>query len=343
MWRSLVVLLLLAMPGLAAPTSSGNAKLDEARRLFDDLELEKAARALAAAEATPGNPRATTLRILELQALVFGTLAREAKVRDAFRALLVLDPAYALPKDQPPRIRTSYFEAKEWAANNPLLIEAVTGGCDRGECVPTVRVARDTLRLIKKVRFVVSEGLVPTTKELPVDTSTAQLPLGAWGTWRAELLGKADAVLIEVGPFTVGTRPAAVVSAPGAAATEPAGASAPSPTPNLLTPIGAVAGGLGAVAVGLAVAFGASSGQARSQITGATTDERGRVTSLTQVAASALEARARSQATIANALYVTGGVLLAAGVGLVIAGSTVGSRSVAWLVSPTGVSVWGRF
>jgi hypothetical protein len=340
MRRSLLVLLVLAVPGLAAPTSSGNAKLDEARRLFDDLELEKAARALAAAEATPGNPRATTLRILELQALVFGTLAKEAKVRDAFRALLVLDPAYALPKDQPPRIRTSFFEAKEWSANNPLLIEAVTSGCDRGECVPTVRVARDALQLIKKVRFIVSEGPVPATKELAVDTSTAQFPLGAWGTWRAELLGKTDAVLLEVGPFTVGTRPRAVASAPASLVTEPA---APAATPTALTPIGAIAGGLGVVAVGLAVYFGASSAQARSQITGATGDENGRVTSLTQVAAAALESRARSQATVANALYVAGGVLLAAGVGLVVAGSTIGNRAMAWLVTPTGVSLWGRF
>ena len=76
----------------------------------------------------------------------------------------------------------------------------------------------------------------------------------------------------------------------------------------------------GAVAAGVGVAFGFMSTDARAQVTGATRDEHGRVTSLTQRDAAALEASAQTQATVANVLFVTGGVLAAGGLVLIIVG-----------------------
>jgi hypothetical protein len=344
--RFVVLALLLTFSAFAAPPVSGNAKLDEARRLFDDLELDKAAKALAAAEATVGNSRDVALQILELQGLVFGTMNKEAKVRDAFRALLVLEPSSILPKDQPPRVRTPFFEAREWAASNPLQIETTTTGCEQSRCTPTVRVASDVLRLIKKVRFVVTEGAEPTTKEVAVETSTAQLSLGAWGTWRAELLGKSDAVLVEVGPFSVGVRPTPV-AAPVAeqTPTEPA-SSLVSARPAASSPmrtVGFITGGVGVVAVAIGLAFGLASTQTRARITGATTNDSGLTTSLTQREATGLESQARSQATLANVLFVGGGVLAAAGAVLVIVGSLSPESPVTWSLTPQGISVWGRF
>ncbi|HEY1086193.1 MAG TPA: hypothetical protein VGE37_00815, partial [Archangium sp.] len=99
------------------------AKLVEARKLIDDLELEAALKALDAADKTEGNDRATVLEIYLLQGVAFGTLGKDAKTRDSFRKLLMLNPNAALPPDQPPRVRTPFFEAKEWVrSNGPLVV-----------------------------------------------------------------------------------------------------------------------------------------------------------------------------------------------------------------------------
>ena len=252
----------------------------------------------------------------------------------------MLEPSSILPKDQPPRVRTPFFEAKDWAASNPLEIETTTPGREQSRCTPTVRVAEDVLRLIEKVRFVVTEGAEPTTKEVAVETSTAQLSLGAWGTWRAELLRNADAVLLEVGPFSVGSRPAP----------DPVAERAPStmvsarPTASIpLRTVGFITSGAGVVAVGIGLAFGLASTQARARITFATTNDAGLTTSLTQREATILESQARSQATLANVLFVGGGVLAAAGAVLIVVGSLSPESPIVWTLTPQGLSVWGRF
>lgn len=194
--------------------------------------------------------------------------------------------------------------------------------------------------MIEKVRFVVTEGAEPTTKEVAVETSTAQLSLGAWGTWRAELLRNADAVLLEVGPFSVGSRPAP----------DPVAERAPStmvsarPTASIpLRTVGFITSGAGVVAVGIGLAFGLASTQARARITFTTTNDAGLTTSLTQREATILESQARSQATLANVLFVGGGVLAAAGAVLIVVGSLSPESPIVRTLTPQGLSVWGRF
>lgn len=339
-----IVFAAMVLGALAAMAQADNAKLVEARALFDDLELEKAAKALAAAEAIPGNPRQTVLQILELQALVYGTMNKEAKARDACRALLLLQPGFVMPKDQPPRVRTPYLEAKEWAEANPLVLAPSTRGCEEAACTPVVQVTKDTLRLIKKVRFVLLEGPEPKTREVVPEAGSARVALTASRVqWRAEVLGKADAVLLELGPFTAGLpaeKPVATsTSLETAVTTTTAGAASGPPW----RPIGyAVAGG-GVLAAGLGVLFGVLSAQARGRITGAMVDGAGLTTSITQRDAAEAERLARSQATLANALFVTGGVLVAAGVVFFIVGAPASPESVSLSVGPSGLSVWGHF
>lgn len=338
---------LLAAIASAAP----NPKIREGRKQLEDLELEKAARTLAAAEAVPGNDRAQVLELLELQGIVFGTMNKEPKARDAFRTLLTLNPDFKLSGDHPPRVRTPFYEAKEWVAENtPLQLEpdATLGPKVTGL---TVLVKKDTLRLVKKARFVLTEGPEPLAREVAIEAGAAKTALeAAKVVWRVELLGKHDEVLLELGPFT---HEGTAKSAPAVAAAQPKTAEATS-NPGVtepmkksesstpwLRPAGYVAAGAGVVAIGIGVAFGVLSSGARSRVTGAMTNEAGLVTGLSQRDAAAAETQARQQATIANVLFGVGGSLVAAGVVLFFVGAPASPASVSVGLTPTGLAVSG--
>ncbi|MBM4779475.1 MAG: hypothetical protein GQE15_17345 [Archangiaceae bacterium] len=338
---------LLAAVAAAAP----NPKIREGRKLLEDLELEKAARTLAAAEATPGNDRAQVLELLELQGIVFGTMNKEPKARDAFRALLTLNPEFKLSGDHPPRVRTPFYEAKDWVAENaPLQLEP---GATTGPKVTSlnVLVKKDTLRLVKKARFVLTEGPEPLSREVPIEAGAAKAPLeAAKVVWRVELLGKHDEVLLELGPFThEGTdkAPAPVATTPPkpvetAVVTVEPKTTAPT-TGSWLRPAGYAAAGAGVVAIGVGVAFGLLSNGSRARVTGAATNEAGLVTGISQRDAAAAEAQARSQATIANVMFGLGGTLVVAGAVLFFVGAPASPAQVSIGFSPTGVAVSGVF
>jgi hypothetical protein len=116
------------------------------------------------------------------------------------------------------------------------------------------------------------------------------------------------------------------------------------PTASIpLRTVGFITSGAGVVAVGIGLAFGLASTQARARITFATTNDAGLTTSLTQREATILESQARSQATLANVLFVGGGVLAAAGAVLIVVGSLSPESPIVWTLTPQGLSVWGRF
>jgi hypothetical protein len=351
MWvmrRFLCLVALLPVAALAAP----NPKLAEARKFLEDLELEKAARALAAAESQPGNDRGQTLEILTLQGIVFGTMNKDAKVRDAFRKLLILDPDAKLTGDQPPRVRTPFYEAKEWVAQNePLQLEAVAGPLGKGtELVVTVR--RDTLRLVKKVRFLVG---AEAPQEAVFENGAARASVEAPVTsWRVELLGAKDAVLLEKGPFpTTGTPVASAPKPevppvvptpepppPGAVQAPAAATAAPN---GWMRPVSFGLGGAAAVAAGVGIALGVSSSSTRQSLSQLMPNERGLIEGLSQRQALAQEAMANQQAVIANVLFVSAAVLAGTGVVLFLLGAPVERSAVSVSVSPAGVFVTGAF
>lgn len=331
---------LLAWVASAAP----NPKISEGRKQLEDLELEKAARTLASAEAQPGNDRAQVLEILELQAVVYGTMNKEAKARDAFRELLTLNPDFKLPAEHPPRVRTPFYEAKEWVTQNePLKLEQ-SAKTEAGVTTLTLAVKRDSLRLAKKARFVLSEGPEPRVREVVLEAGGAKATLEARKVvWTVQVLGARDAVLIELGPFTQ-TVPDEVVSV--ASSSEGAAPKVETSAPALaspLRPIGYALFGAGAVAAGVGVVFGVMSSGARTKVTSAMPGESGLITALTQREALALEQQARAQATIANVLFGVGGALAAAGVVLFFVGAPAPEPAVSFLVSPGGVAVTGAF
>ncbi|MGV3619889.1 MAG: hypothetical protein ACO1OB_03675 [Archangium sp.] len=308
---------LLPLVSCLALADAGGALVNDAKRQLDDLEPEAALKTLDAAEKQEGNARATVLELHLLRGIAFGTLGKDAKTRDAFRKLLMLDPTAKLPLDLPPRVQTPFFEAREWCANNGPLTAVPSAEVADGEVKALVlTVQKDVLRLAKSARFVVGEKTV----EVPLVQGVAKTPVsGATVSWSAEVLGDRKAVLLAVASRTEGkTTETPTPVEPGAVVVTP---SQPIEVQGAWRrPLGGMLLGAGVAAAGIGVVFGVLANGSRMQVSNAERDSAGRVVSITQREANALEASAQTQATVANVLFVSGGVLAATGVVFLIIG-----------------------
>ena len=338
----------LASVLVVCPALAANPKLEEARRLVEDLDLEKAAKVLDAAERTEGNSRAEVLEILALQGIAYGTLGKNAKAHDAFRELLLLEPGYKLPADQPPRVRTPFFEAKDWALENGPLNATPSAEVKNGEVrAVAVTMSKDILRLARGVRFHLRVDGAERSEEVALVGSRAEAKAGGPRvSWWYEVLGTHQRVLLEGGSATAPREE----SADGALASgETAGVSgAAPPSSGWLRPTGWGLLGAGVVAGGVGVVFGLMANGARSTVLNAEKNANGLVTGLTQREAAALEQQARTNATLANVLWGVGGALAATGVVFILLGGGDGAPAssgpeVSIAPGPGGVSVWGRF
>ncbi|MCC6336164.1 MAG: hypothetical protein IT380_19530 [Myxococcales bacterium] len=340
---------------------AGNAKLAEAKKLADDLQLDKAAKALEAAKKVEGNDLAATQDILALEGIIAATQGKGAKARDAFRELLVLNPKYKLAADQPPRVRTPFYEAKEWAEDNALVTSA--SAVTRPGLVEsvTVTVEKDVLKLARAVRFHLKVGGSERTADAPLGQGRAAVPVGAKAVaWWYELLGERGRALVAVNDTSPREEAADVAVAavvpppePKPEPVEPLPEPPPEkPAPGVETsakpggwmkPVGWSLVGAGAVAAGVGVLFGVQANASRSAVANAETNSEGVITGLTQKEAAALEARAQSQATVANILFVAGGVLAAAGVVIVVVDGLGGGAKVTLAPAPGGLVAQGTF
>lgn len=338
--RASPLLVVAALSWCQTAHAAPSAPLAEARKLIDDLELDSALKVLDAAEKSEGNDRATLQELYLLQGIAFGTLGKEAKTRDSFRKLLMIAPEATLPADLPPRVRTPFFEAKDWASTNGPLLAVPSADFGDGQVrAVKVVVEKDVLRLARSVRFHLEVNGVDRPTEVPFTAGRAATPVGkASVTWWAEVLNERGGVVKELGsaaaPREDRVAPAAAVQTPGVETEGRAG--------GWRRPTGIAVLGAGAVAAGVGVVLGLQANDARSKVANATRDELGRVTSLSQREALALEASGRSQATIANVLFGVGGALGAAGLVLIILGP---EQAPTVALSPTagGVVLSGSF
>ncbi len=324
--------LLWCLPAHAAPAS----RLAEAQKLVEDLDYEGALKALDAAEKAEGNDLATLKEIYLLQGIAFGTLNKEAKTRDSFRKLLLIAPEAKLPPDLPPRVKTPFYEAKDWTSTNgPLLAVPSAEFSDGNVRSVKVLMEKDVLRLAKSVRFHLKSDGVEKTIDAPLAANQAVALVGKPAvSWWAEVLNERGGVVHEVGtaqkPRDDGIAPVATVAAPAPV------------SGGWRRPLGGAVLGAGVVAAGIGVFFGLQASDARKRVTGADRDELGRVTSISQREAQTLEATAHDQAVLANVLFGVGGGLAAAGLVLIIIGPD-SSPVVALSPAPGGVVLSGSF
>ena len=168
-----------------------NAALDKAHKHCADLNFAEANRLIADALKQANNDRATLLEILELQAIVLGTLGQGDKAAAAFEQLLSLNPAFALSGNHPPRVTTAFFEARAWAAKEGALEAKQLDGVLEPGTVKAVRVevTKDPAKLVKRVRFFI--GGAATVSALTGNTAAASpKPAAAEVTWWAQLFGR---------------------------------------------------------------------------------------------------------------------------------------------------------
>lgn len=366
------------MLGASSALADAASLLDKAEAAVRDLEYSEALKSIEAARKEPNNSRATMLRLYELQSLTLATLGQEAKALKAFQALLSLDPDFKLKGKQPPRVTTVFFEARSWIDQNKGLAVRAAGPVFAPGVVKEVKVeiTNDPLKLIKEVRFHFMLDGKPKDLDVAVNGVTVTGPVGAPKlTWWAEALTERDAVLATIGDSAA---PTSVVApdAPRAVATKPdlkpqpkveptpavepvkpadkptdepaidAWAEAPSKPATPMAPLRIVGISLGAgavVAAGIGVLFGAMANGTAAQITGAERDASGRIVSITRTQALDLDAQQRSQATVANILFVSSGVLLAGGVTLFLLGGEGSPAQVALVPAPGGVGLVGTF
>jgi len=342
MLRKALLVGLLGSGGLAW---AQNAELDRAQSLFDELKYPAAAKALDAAAAQPGNNRATVIRILEMRGICEGALNRSTKAVAAFKALLELEPDHALTGDWPPRVTTPYLEAKAWASEHGALQFEVASDAVK------LTVSKDPLQLAQSVRF----HLRPAkgewkTREVALAEGAASIDAPEDAVWWAELLGERQGVIGSAGsenaPRSTHPRVAAAEPRPPppapAPVLEPTTHSAPpeavethpEPSGPTMRPLayGSVVAGLGALGVG--TFFGVRSHSAQTTLANVTYDSQGRVNSITQRAALALDSQRKSDALLANILFSAGGGLVLVGAGVWWVG---GQAEVS--LGPTGAAV----
>jgi hypothetical protein len=293
----LVMVLLTAAP----------ERLHQATRSLDDLKYQAALETLPPESAIDSWRREEVLEWFSTRALAQLGLKQEAEARQSFQRLFSLAPEWALPDQYGPRVRTFASAARAEAVRSGAISVGFEGGL--------LRTTRDA--------YGYANALEVSWREPEGSWQSATLPLEprqpppwprekkleVWG----RVLGLAGSTLFEWASENAPIRlePLAVVTVDG-------GTVAPSRGLGALGVIGVGAGVAGLISTGLGVGFAVSSQDAERTRAGATRDGEGRITSLSQRDAFALDRRVSGEAGAATVFVITGAALVAAGTSLVL-------------------------
>lgn len=337
MRAGLVMTACFAVVASAAEPSADpvDVRIAQARGLLDDLDPAGALKLLDAVEKTRGLSHQSFVELLRLKGIAWGTLEKDAMIRDAFRKLLMFAPDTPAPQNAPPRVRTPFFEAKDWASRHgPTTLQLSSRADDAGLITLEVAVQRDVYRAARRVRLRL-EGREPV--ELPLEHGAARLETGLRALrWSALVLGERDEVLLQSELRTEGEAP------PAQAPTAPVAAVQPAPARGAghwQRPLGGVLLGVGAAALVTGGILGVLSSSGRARLT---PDASGVVTQVSQRDAPGLAGQVQLQAMLANAFFIAGGALAAAGVLFVVLGPA-DAPGLALSPTPGGLVVHGSF
>lgn len=288
-------------------------QLLQAQQAFDALEFDKVVALAPQPPEWKGFTRSQVIQALSLRALSLASVKRDQEAAVGFRQLLSIAPEFQLPEQFGPRVRTLMLEAKDVTEKDRLIISF------EGEAFVISGTAGG---LAQRVVIGWGNRLAEFPLAARVDAPWAKgTQVDAW----AAVLGPGGSVLAEWGSQAAPRR-VGVLEAPVEVAKHPA---RPLSTMSL---IGIITGAVGVAAVGgglYALTLAARPEQALAQ---ATRDMQGRITSLTQRDAFALDAAANGAWQAAGGLLIAGGLAVAAGVTMFILGLSVG-------VGPSSVSL----
>ena len=280
-------------------------ELREATQAVDDLQYQVALSRLPAETSIKAWRREEVTEWFSTRALALLGLKREAEARQAFERLFSIAPEWALPDSYGPRVRTFVSAARAEAVRNGSLSLRFEGGL--------LRASADGFGYARELELFWREPGGPTqTATLPLqERQPAPWPrekrLEVWG----RVLGLEKSTLSEWGSEDAPIRlePLAVVNVE---------AGVPSRGLSGLGIVGLAAGGAALLSAGVGTGFALSSQEAERTRSNATRDGDGRITSISQRDAFALDARVQREAGTATVFFVTAAALVTAGVGLVL-------------------------
>ncbi len=330
-----MVLLAVVLATMAAPPELATAETAMSKYKYAD-----ALAALKKARVAKGLDRPSLLRILELQGIAAGQQRQSAQAIAAFTELLTLDPTHKLDGDFAPRVTTPFLEAGQTVTEQGALEPKPAPPSIAGRKVAglTLEIPRDPLKQVRSVVFHFNAGAGWQSQSAVPSGGKATIALDAAEvSWWAELMGDNDAHLVLVGSEQA---PIAAAPPPPPEVVKPAAAGLPP-----LRIVSFVAGGLGLAAAGTGLFFGARSSSTLQALTAARAqkDAAGNVIGVTERDALARGTQAASDGTIANALFLTAGTLVATGVVLFILGAPAEGAAASLTLTPTGLVFSGSF
>lgn len=325
-----------------------NPELEKAQKLLASKKYADALKALEAAEKKGGLDHDSYMTLLESKGLCQASLKKTDAATDAFKALLALDPRRDLEGKYKGDVVTAISAAQEWVKANGALVVAPRDPLAQGGKVKQVslQVKSDPLKWAQAARIHVKQAdgsWKPADVAITDGVAKADAE-GATVEFWAEVHDGQKNQLLFVGssirpvkqsapaevaeapkpaPAPEPEKPAAVAAAPSAtaASAQPAPAAAvevsetPKSSSSALRTVSYPVFGLGVVAAAVGIYFGASANAARTSILA----DQMAGTMTAQMLYDRDQTRI-GQATAANALFITAGVLAVAAIVMFIAG-----------------------
>lgn len=296
-------------------------KLETSVRALQDLQYAQALSSAPADTEVKGFSHEQVTAWLSTRALALAMLKREAEASAAFRQLFSVAQEWQVPDEYGPRVRTLVLEARAAAQRAGVVSLTFAGGAVQAKKDP-FGFATDVELSWRAGKAAVKTVRVPLAAEINPPWPN-DVVVEAWG----RIVGLNGSTLATWGSEAHPQR-----FEPAVAVVPPEPAPAPSKIrPMFIAGIATAAVGVAGLAVG--GVFMVQAGEPGRVLASATRDQQGRITSISQRDAFALEARAKQDATLGTALLVAGGIAAAAGAGLMIAGRATAAPT------PGGVSV----
>jgi hypothetical protein len=350
--------LLLLILATSATAQNSQDQLKKARTLAAQNKFAPALKLVDKAMVEPGNDLETTLELLELTGVCNAALKKPAPAKLAFQKLLSLAPTYVLNRKGPPIVFTAFADAK--AGGEALQIVPTTPDMSNGKINDVaVDVGADPFKMAKTVLFNYrSVGGKWHTRAVPVVVGRVAAKVDPTDKveWYATVLGPNDAEVLRIrnvdSPITHTWRqppPPQPKVADAPRRNDPVAEKSPGakPSPELtpydspskdtssvevvegpqrrakswVNPVAFTLIGAGVAAGGVGSYFGVQSRSGRSQFSQATNGQD-LVVGLTRQRALELDSQVRTDATIANTLWVTAAVFVAAGILIKLLGPT---------------------
>jgi hypothetical protein len=150
MRTSLAILCLL--PALASATEP----VEQAEKLFQDMEYDRARKIARSVLSSPGASPEVLVTAYRIQGLCLSAMGKPGKAVRAFRRLLAIEPEFRISPDISPKLAAPFFQAVAMSRgdkgillrHNPPEPKMVLGGL-----LLKVRLAADPLRMIRTVRM----------------------------------------------------------------------------------------------------------------------------------------------------------------------------------------------